>query len=945
MRRSVLYQPLAVLLALLLLPWVAVVSGDRNHFTTSAQIIISCNGQGIIKSLCGADGLTSAGEISGFETNAVNAWLAAHQLPADNTVYQYGRVNLRNELRAFLLASILGIIQKPAAQRTAREQTVYNWMQSKLKLNEVLLYQAAIAEWNKYNVDRCNYQLDQDIANAYNITYDPTPFCYAQSPLSIAFSFPATPAASYFLAVGLKKSYGAALAANNQYGAAISYATANNMPNATALPLAVGAGTGVGAALAVAGTAASIFPATVGVAAATAAGVEVSFSSAYVAAVSATAPLTTGLATAGAGAIIAVAVAIAIQAGIQAVNNQAQIDQLNGLNATLTSVQASDPDLSTFLNDDQGRYKLNATFVTQTLPDTPSTAPLPQHQAGTDLDLSVAPEGDSGVGTSSAQATYQDWNQNQVSITTWGGYLIQTVTSSDGKNSSSSITPTMHYLDWAGNQTTASRSGSVFLVVRNGSTQPSCPVDSTTKLSTQAPQSCSSYVTDVLQVVDKDGHHVSLRISGLPVFSTNASFSTRVNTTGSGTITVTSGAPVSDFKVVGAVPPGLTVTPVDGNNIKVQFGPSSQPRQDSLLFSATNAFGTVTQNVSFISYTDLQFTSVPSISAIFGNAVRYRVATNAGSTVTFNSSGFDAYGLTVTNAGDGTATIAGILNGPLYLLCGGPEPCPTITASNGVQTLTTPVTITVQPKPITLPEFHDTTVLGYFAPGSLVSSELPNTIGAGTVSFTGKLPAGLSLANPTGSMGVKVTGTPAIGSEGSYSIVVTTSYLGADKPVYVTINIGVLQKVTFTTLPQAVFYLNRLNTFGVGVVGTPTPTLLNSNLPSWLTFTYQPQVTGGTGKLSGTPTATGSVPIQFLALQSTGAQVTQNFTLYIRRPGDVDGDGLTTCADYQVIKRNLGQVFGQPGFNAAADYNGDGVVSIEDLSALALLLTGSPVCR
>ncbi len=144
-----LKRSIAVLIVILLSPIGAVVSGDRRDFQAAAQTsIVSCNGDGstaIIKRPCG-DGSTAPQEISAFEADTVNTWLAAHQLPLDNTVYTYGRTNLRNELRAFLLASIVSIIQKPASQRTPREQTVYNWMQANVKVQEVQLYQSAIAE-------------------------------------------------------------------------------------------------------------------------------------------------------------------------------------------------------------------------------------------------------------------------------------------------------------------------------------------------------------------------------------------------------------------------------------------------------------------------------------------------------------------------------------------------------------------------------------------------------------------------------------------------------------------------------------------------------------------------------------------------------------------------------------------------------------------------------
>ena len=156
-------------MATLLLPIGVLVSATQRDFQAGAQTsIVSCNGAGgstaIIKKPCG-DGSTSPQEIVAFEADTVNAWLAAHELPLDNTVYQYGRMNLRTELRAYFLASIVAIIQEPAADRTPRERAVYQWMQANVKKLEVQLYQAAIAEWNTYKNDQCNYILDADVVS------------------------------------------------------------------------------------------------------------------------------------------------------------------------------------------------------------------------------------------------------------------------------------------------------------------------------------------------------------------------------------------------------------------------------------------------------------------------------------------------------------------------------------------------------------------------------------------------------------------------------------------------------------------------------------------------------------------------------------------------------------------------------------------------------------
>lgn len=48
--------------------------------------------------------------------------------------------------------------------------------------------------------------------------------------------------------------------------------------------------------------------------------------------------------------------------------------------------------------------------------------------------------------------------------------------------------------------------------------------------------------------------------------------------------------------------------------------------------------------------------------------------------------------------------------------------------------------------------------------------------------------------------------------------------------------------------------------------------------------------------------------------------------------GDLDGDGTVTCADANIVKAAFGKKFGQPGFDARADVNKDGVVDVRDLA-------------
>ena len=60
--------------------------------------------------------------------------------------------------------------------------------------------------------------------------------------------------------------------------------------------------------------------------------------------------------------------------------------------------------------------------------------------------------------------------------------------------------------------------------------------------------------------------------------------------------------------------------------------------------------------------------------------------------------------------------------------------------------------------------------------------------------------------------------------------------------------------------------------------------------------------------------------------------------------GDVNGDGVVTCADLVVIRASIVSRRGQPNYNAAADLNNDGIVSVLDLSMAAQRLPAGTRC-
>jgi hypothetical protein len=147
------------------------------------------------------------------------ASLAFHALPASeaHVIYDYGRMDLRDEVRAAMYVIIESIIKKPAASRTTHEQNLYSWLQSIVYSNEINYYKLAIGQYNSFSNDPCHFTLDPDIAAAFKLSYDGTQFCFGGLGSSI-FAAP-VPDVSYFKAYGLKFSYNSKAQADPNYAA------------------------------------------------------------------------------------------------------------------------------------------------------------------------------------------------------------------------------------------------------------------------------------------------------------------------------------------------------------------------------------------------------------------------------------------------------------------------------------------------------------------------------------------------------------------------------------------------------------------------------------------------------------------------------------------------------------------------------------------------------
>src|SRR5689334_4508226 len=178
MRNSILYQPLALLLALLLLPdasWLTNSSRTgAGAFQAAADDIQICDTAGNlgtninrIVNVCRYAGASLTDWIQ-FQNNAIADYLTAHDLPQDDAsvIFTYGRTDLRSEIRALMFARLLNIIKTPAASRTGIEPSIYAGFQKTLQPIEIQYLSATINEWNRWRSNACTFTLDPDVASA-----------------------------------------------------------------------------------------------------------------------------------------------------------------------------------------------------------------------------------------------------------------------------------------------------------------------------------------------------------------------------------------------------------------------------------------------------------------------------------------------------------------------------------------------------------------------------------------------------------------------------------------------------------------------------------------------------------------------------------------------------------------------------------------------------------
>ncbi|MCW2758586.1 MAG: hypothetical protein JWO46_2332, partial [Nocardioidaceae bacterium] len=354
------------------------------------------------------------------------------------------------------------------------------------------------------------------------------------------------------------------------------------------------------------------------------------------------------------------------------------------------------------------------------------------------------------------------------------------------------------------------------------------------------------------------------------------------------TFTVTTtGYPTPAITRTGALPTGVTFTD-NGNGTATLAGTPTQGGSFPLSLTAANgvtpnATQTLTLNVG----QPPAITSAASATFTSGSAGSFTVTTSGVPTVsTITETGALPAGLSFTDNGNGTATLAGTPTDS------GTFPV-TLTATNGLSpNATQSLTVTVNKAPAITTNPSDQTV----SPGSSVTfTAAASGFPSPTVQWQRSTNGGASFSNIAGATSTSYTFTAAAGDNGNLYRAVFTNLVSSATTTAAALNVGTAP--TFTSAATTRFQVGTAGTFGITTTGVPSATLsrLGVGFPAWLTLTDNGD---GTGTLTGTPPAGfgGSYTFTLKAANGFSPSASQNFTL------NVDDSPVITSTDHATFE-------------------------------------------
>jgi large repetitive protein len=349
----------------------------------------------------------------------------------------------------------------------------------------------------------------------------------------------------------------------------------------------------------------------------------------------------------------------------------------------------------------------------------------------------------------------------------------------------------------------------------------------------------------------------TLMVGQPPAFTSADSATFVTSTTGTFTISAT-GLPTDALMESGALPTGVSFQD-NGNGSASLFGAPAAGTSGiyPLTFTAANGVSpAAVQTFSLIVVQPPAITSASDTTFTTGTAVSFTITTTGFPTDVLAESGALPVGVSFTDNGDGTATLAGTpdpTSGGVYVL--------TLTADNGV----TPSAMQTFTLTVDEPPAITSAAAVKFAKGFDDTFTITAT-GTPTPSLTemGALPPGLTLTDD-GNGTATLSGTPA-GAVGAYDLTLTAGNgLLPNATQSFTLKLAKAKPPAITSDSAATFIAGTTGSFAVTATGLPVAALTESGaLPGGISFVDN---ANGTATLSGTP-ADGTGGIYPLALKA-----------------------------------------------------------------------------
>ena len=358
----------------------------------------------------------------------------------------------------------------------------------------------------------------------------------------------------------------------------------------------------------------------------------------------------------------------------------------------------------------------------------------------------------------------------------------------------------------------------------------------------------------------------------------------------SGTFTVTtSGFPVSSLTEAGSLPAGVTFTD-NGNGTATLAGTPGLAAGGNYAFTITAANGNLpnaTQSFTLTVDQKASITSTPSVTFTARALGAFTVTTSGFPAPALTEAGALPTGVRFVDNGTGTATLAGTPapgTGGVYQLL--------ITAHNGVgATATQNFALTVSEAPAITSSAATTFTTGQPGTFTVTATGYPGGP-AVAISELGILPNGVTFtdnANGTATL----AGTPAIGSDGPNSLLITASN-GISPDAQQSFVLTIDQSAAITSPNTTTFATGQAGTFSVTTTGFPTASISESGaLPSGVTFSDN---SNGTAALAGTPGpgTAGNYPVIITAHNGIGSDASQAFVLVVNNAPEITSASATT---------------------------------------------------